>query len=292
MQLQRKIAIACFIAAAAILLLYPTFVAGALALAGLVLFFKSGIIGQEKAATVDADAAEEGFHLDLTSKYLADNSGWENWDVLPQQKQLKHEECTGGPPVVYETYEYAVRGTSVFVRLIEKSKEGLDDTVYTVLGGTILQSRIEEAYREKCKPYEPGGKWEKNRDKVSRFTTPAETVATLQKETNWHEIYGALRYFVLSKDSSDWRVGRFFKEEHKRFSDAYAALEAKTAELGVTWDDKYMQYDVQGLAKEARDEVNKVITDEIFRLGFRNYGEVLDKEFILGVLKDAVGGAQ
>lgn len=254
-------------------------------------FFFWSAFGNKKASTVAVVPAvsdlDDDIRLDMTTKRLNDESGWDYWDLLPPQKQLKRDSCHGGPPNVYEVYEYAVRSTSVFVRLTERSAEGLYETVNTVFGGVILRSRIEEEYRKKCKPYHPGGEWEKSSSMLSCIATPAETIADLEKETNWHEIYGAVRYFVLSRDPFDWETRRFLKDEYLRFSDAYTALETKTTELGITWDDENMRYDIsKGATPETRDEINKAITAEIFRLGFRSYGEVLDKDLILGVLKE------
>lgn len=227
---------------------------------------------------------ENEFELDTTTSYLYSNSGWERWTVLPNQKRLTHDHCYGGPPSHVEIYEYAVRHTSVFVRLIEKSTERFDEHEYEVFGGTINTARLEEDYSKKIKKYEN----DVNKD-LFLSDTPAIISARLQEEIFWHEIYGAIRYFMLAKDPAT-AGGRaaFFKDELERFKSAIATIEKQAEELGAVLDGSTGRYSVP---KDAAPEVQEYVRRKLspFNFGFRNSGEFLQKDIILDVLNDALG---
>jgi hypothetical protein len=225
---------------------------------------------------------EPEFHLDVTAEHAPKESEWEWWDVFPNQKRLTHQYGWRELELsIDEVYEYAVRHTSVFVRLLEKSAEGVDGHVYEVFGGSVNTARLEEDYEKKIKKYEN----DVNKD-LFLHNTPAIISARLQREIVWHEIYGAVRYFILAKDVPVVYVADFVREELERFTNAFAAIEKKAEELGAAWSD-FGYKAPEHMPLEAKEEIEKQL--EVFKFGFRNIGEFLQKDTILGVLKDALG---
>jgi hypothetical protein len=224
---------------------------------------------------------EPEFHLDVTTERASKESeGGEYWDVFPNQKRLILQLCSGGSLTREEIYEYAVRHTSVFVRLIEESKEISDEREYEVFGGSINTARLEEDYAKKSKKYEN----DVNKDLFLR-DTPAIVSAELQKKIVWHEIYGAVRYFILDKDVPVVYEANFFREELKRFTDAFTSIEKKAEELGAVWSE-WRYKAPEGATIEAKEEVEKQLS--VFNFGFRNIAEFLQKDVILSILKNAV----
>jgi hypothetical protein len=238
----------------------------------------------KKLSDQKPEPEELEFHLDVTTERDHTDSGWEYWDVFPNQKRLTHQRCHGGPPTHEEIYEYAVRHTSVFVRLIEKSEQGFDEPEYKVFGGAINTARLEEDYAKKIKKYEN----DPNKD-LFLSDTPEIISAELQKEIVWHEIHGAIRYFVLNKDVPVVHEANFFRGELERFTNAFASIARRAEELGAVWNDNFYRYEApESAPPEAKESTRKELS--VFNFGFRNRYEFLQKDIILGVLTDAVGG--
>ncbi len=245
-------------------------------------------IFRNKKVVPDVDVEEPEFQLDATTGYYSKHSGWEYWNVYPRQMRLKHDWCSGGPPRQEDVYEYAVRRTSVFVRLLERSKDD-DEPVYTVFDGTILQARLEEDYAKKAREYEAGGKWEKADPKMKEIMlrdTPAIVSAGLQKEITWNEIYGADRYFILSKHANATENRSFFMDEHRRYEEAFALFAKQVEELGAVWSDKFERYEApEGGTAEAKENIAAKL--RVYNFGFRNRQEFMEKDVIFSVLKEA-----
>jgi len=222
------------------------------------------------------------YNLITTGNYEVDSIG-EGWDMFPEEKRLVYERGLGGPEV-RKVYEYAVRETNVFVRLLEKSTETVpsDERKYQVFGGSINRAPLEEDYAELVKK---GEKWDDDTKRILLRNTPDTISADLQKEIVWHETYGAIRYFVLSKDTSPNCIGSFYKDELERFTDASIAIEKKAKELGAVWGN-FRYKAPEGVTPEAKEEIEKQL--RVFNFGFRNAYEFLQKDIILGVLKDAL----
>jgi hypothetical protein len=240
------------------------------------------IFGRKKAVP-DVDVEEPEFALNATTGDYAKDSGWEYWNVYPRQMRLRHDRCSGGPPRHEDIYEYAVRHTSVFVRLLERSEED-DEPVYTVFDGSILQARLEEDYASKVKKYE---KADVKMKELMLSDTPTVIAAALQKETAWHEIYGAVRYFILSKHANATENRSFFMDEHRRYEEAFASFAKQVEELGAVWSDTFYRYEAaEGATAEAKENVATKL--RVYNFGFRNRREFMEKDVILSVLKDAI----
>ena len=158
--------------------------------------------------------AEDEFELDATTEFYVKKSGWDRWYARPQQMRLRHELCFGGPPLRVDLYDYAVRRTCVFVRLVERFEEDFEQPEYTVFDGTVLRSRLEEDYAKLVKKYENAD------DKLKAIMldrTPDTKAAAIQKQTTWHELYGAIRYFALSHHANAQENRAFFMDESRRY---------------------------------------------------------------------------
>jgi hypothetical protein len=226
---------------------------------------------------------EPEFELDVTTAYDSMQSGWERWTIFPNQNRLINDRCGGGPPRHEEIYEYAVRHTSVFVRLIEKSEEGFDGHEYEVFGGSVVQAQLEKTYAKRQKTWKD--------DDMLKDYTPEIASAKLQKQIAWHEIYGAIRYFILSKDSAGRFESRFFKDELERFTKAYATFDKRVEELGAVYNSRWDRYDApEGATPEVKEDLRQKLS--VFNFGFYNRHEFCQKDAILGVLKDALGEKQ
>jgi hypothetical protein len=246
-------------------------------------------IFRNKKVVSDVDIEEPEFRLDATTEYDSKRSGWEYWNLYPRQMRLKQDWCRGGPPREEDIYEYGVRHTSVFVRLLERSKEEFDGLVYTVFDGTVLQARLEEDYAKKAREYEAGGKWEKADAKMKELMlrhTPTTVAAELQKAIEWHEIYGGIRYFVLSKHANATENRSFFMDEKVRYEEAFASFAKQVEELGAVWNEKFDRYEApEGTTAEAKENIETKL--RVYNFGFRNRQEFMEKDVILGVLKEA-----
>jgi hypothetical protein len=236
-----------------------------------------------QSAQKNEEQEEPQFELDATTAYDSMQSGWERWTIFPNQNRLTNDYCGGGPPSHEEIYEYAVRHTSVFVRLIEKSEEGFDGHEYEVFGGSVVQAQLEKTYARRQKTWKD--------DDMLKDYAPEIASATLQKQIAWHEIYGAIRYFILSKDPTGQYESSFFKNELERFTKAYAAFDKRVEELGAIYNSRWDRYDApEGATPEVKEDVRQKLS--VFNFGFYSGYEFCQKDAILGVLKDALGEKQ
>ncbi len=141
--------------------------------------------------------------LNTTDEKTAANHGWEHWSLFPKTKKLIHDLILGGPPRFISVYEYEVRDESVFVRLIEQSKDTFDGPEYTVFKGSIIQEQIEKEYKKDAE------RWKEADPETQALLvdTPEKAIAKLQRKMTWHEMntyrgqgWTAAREFVLSKE--------------------------------------------------------------------------------------------
>lgn len=217
----------------------------------------------------------ETFLLKLTTSDAAKNSGWEFWEVFPTLKQMTHERALGDPRTHRERYDYEIRGTNVFVRLLTSSREGCDDTTYDVFNGSINYPQIEAEHQR-----------EKERWNGNPIFTLEETIARLQKRIGWHEIYGAIRYFLISKQSNvdeQYDCQRFCKHEYDRITEACSTMEKKAVELGAT-----ATFYGYRAPKDASPEIKEAIKQNlsISKFGFHTFGEFEEKEASLKILQE------
>jgi hypothetical protein len=230
---------------------------------------------------------DDSFSLNATDAYLEKRSGWDCWEVFPRRKRLTHQDCYGGPPTQDEVYEYDVRGTSLFVRLIEKSEKGFDARKYEVFNGSIVQAQLEEDYKKLVELYKDDSDETKN---LMCSDTPTVLSAKLQTKLTWHEMHGAVRYFVLSKDATDDRNLLFFEEEHERLKGAFATVAVQAEQLGAVWDDFSGTYRAPEEAdSETKEAVQKISRDAgLLRFGIRRV-DVRQRNLIMAVLGEATG---
>jgi hypothetical protein len=132
---------------------------------------------------------------------------------------------------------------------------------------------------------------ERWKDNPSFITPIEETVARLQKQIGWHEIHGAIRYFVLTlcdKSSSDfdgrYARQRFYKDEQERLIKSFTQMEQRAKELNAVAD----RYGYSA-PKDATPEVKEAIKQHlsVFKFGFHTRGEFLERGISLGILQEA-----
>jgi hypothetical protein len=240
------------------------------------------------STTIKPDDPEEpDFWLNATNAYLEKRSGWDYWKVFPRRKRLTHQDCYGGPPTQDEVYEYEVRGTSLFVRLIEKSEKGFDGRKYEVFNGSIVQAQLEEDYKKLVELYKDDSDETKS---LMCSDTPTVLSAKLQTKLTWHEMHGAVRYFVLSKDATDGSNLLFFDEEYERLKDAFAAVADQAEKLGAVWDDLTGTYKpLEESDSETKEAIQQIRWDAgLLRFGIRRM-DVRQQNLIMAVLGEATG---
>jgi hypothetical protein len=205
-----------------------------------------------------------------------DKQSTEVWDVFPNRKTLVHY-CDWG---LTEIYEYAVRHTTVFVRLIERSTEGPGGHKYEVFNGCINAARLEEDYAMKVQKYRADVNVDFRIDE-----TPSFPFEQLEKRIVWHEIYGAIRYFVLAKQLP-LHEATFFREEFERFTKAFAAIAQRADQLGAVWNELSSRYETpESTTSDAKKRLEEELS--IFKFGFHHPHEFLQKDLILRVLSEA-----
>ena len=172
-------------------------------LAGLILRVEWLIREESEGSKRKVSSTEEelGFGFNLTAPWIEAEHGWENVTVYPMQRRFQREICFGGPPVTEEAWEYDLKEDSVVVcRLLDRYEKhfGSVETAYTVVNSTIL-----EGYS-------------------------SEKIAIMRKEVVWHELHGAIRYFILSKHD----LHKDLQKELKQLRISFAQITTEAEALG------------------------------------------------------------
>lgn len=234
---------------------------------------------------------DDWFTLDVTTAKLAEHSGWERWEVYPAEKRLNWDFCGGGPPDHRESWEYELRGTSLFVRLIESSTEWFDGPRYRVFRGHVVQAQLYDEYEKEV------SRWRDADEEVKKIMlkdTPDIEQAKLEKQLVWHDVtqegaqikmQGALRYFVLA---TCFKNRKFLVGEHDRLQKAFVAIEKEAQRLGAVWDGDRRRYKAPA---DATEEVAKAIGESLCtNKGLLRFGiwfqELREREDVISVFKD------
>jgi hypothetical protein len=202
----------------------------------------------------------EEFTLNLTDENLDKQSGWDYWDVVPKQRRLVHESCFGGPPSHKEVYEYEVRGTAVFVRLVESSREGFEGPRYEVFSGNVVRAEIEA----KC-----------------------PTSKQLSEKYGWTltELEDPETCFLLSKHLPL----SFLVDEHDRLKKAYQAVETEALKLGAVreGDSTWFYSAPENADADTKQAILRLQSDEnLLRFGLR-YADLSMQKQILSIFETA-----
>ena len=241
--------------------------------------------------TQNSGDSDDFFTLDLTTQELAENHGWERWEVYPGKKRFNWDFCGGGPPDHREVWEYELRGTSLFVRLIENSKEWFDGPRYCVFNGLVVRAQLDDEYEKRA------FRWKDADEEIKRIMlreTPDIEQAQLEKQLVWHDVaqegvqirmQGALRYIVLATSSEN---RKFLIAEYYRLREAFAAVEGEAQQLGALWDISQRRYQAPA---DATEETKKAIREGLCtNKGLLRFGiwfqELREREDIMAVFKD------
>jgi hypothetical protein len=198
----------CFAVAAGLLFAGQIVLGVGFALGGLILRLESHVANQARAdgsrkenegSSIDGGSLtdEESFCLDMTEPWMQKNSGWDQIDVYPSKFRYERQNCRGAPPSYDEAWEYEIKNDAmVFQRLLDRRKGGIYEDQYEVVNGCIQEDAIERKNRE----YEQWLTSKSQEDKEfwsNRQPYSADHVARLKREILWHELHGALKYFIL-----------------------------------------------------------------------------------------------
>ena len=69
--------------------------------------------------------------------------GWDNYMVYPRLKRYERDYCFGGPPARTEIWEYEIKESQVFHRLVDARKAFFTDPEYEVVNGTVLENAVD-----------------------------------------------------------------------------------------------------------------------------------------------------
>jgi len=241
--------------------------------------------------TQNSGDSDDWSTLEVTTARLAENHGWERWEVYPAQRRLNWNYCRGGPPDRREVWEYELRGTALVVRLIESSKEWFDGPRYSVFEGCVVRTQPEDEYAKEASRWKDA---DEDLKKMMLRDTPDLEQAKLEKQLIWHDVMqegapvkmqGALRYFVLAKCSEN---RAFLRGEEYRLQKAFAAVEEEAQQLGAVWDEDRRHYKAPAGAAE---EVTKAISERLgTNQGLLRFGvwfqELREREDVMAVFKD------
>jgi len=78
---------------------------------------------EKRLPPVDELDEEEEFSFSLPDPAPPD--GWKSYTVYPLRKCYERQYCFGGPPTHNETWEYDVKDSQVFHRLMDANEENL-----------------------------------------------------------------------------------------------------------------------------------------------------------------------
>jgi hypothetical protein len=228
-------------------------------------------------------AEEEPFYLDMTVPILKADSGWDNVHLYPSRHQYERQRCYGGPPEYEEIWEYDIKAhASVFVRLLDRHKEDLNDEhQYDVVNGCIQEDVIERENRD----HET---WlnslpEKNRETFQYQPYSAKEIAELKREVIWHELQGAVKYFILSKHD---RMGEW-KRDLEKLRNSFELIVTEAEALGATCN-KFGSYELPNDA----DDLQRKKLEDIFSsrnllgiYGVHSYRDWAERDQIMKLLE-------
>ncbi len=270
----------------------------AFVLGGLILRLESKIEGNrgEPKSTASASAVdeaqteedplysndEEPFYLDMTIPMLEAESGWDRIELYPSRHQYERQSCYGGPPVYEEIWEYDIKAhASVFVRLLDRHKEDLNnDHQYEIVNGCIQEDVIERKNRD----HET---WlnslsDKDRQRFQYQPYSAKEIAELKREVIWHELQGAVKYFILSKHN---HMG-MWKMDLERLQKAFSLIVTEAEALGATCN-KFGNYELSN----DMDDIQRKKLEDLFspttlriKYGIHSYRDWAERDQIMKLL--------
>ena len=183
----------------------------------------------------DVDAEEFSFSLPSPAP-----DGWENYTVYPLRKCYESQYCFGGPPTHNETWEYDVKGSQVFHRLMDANEEYFDDPVFEVINGTISEEGVAENNLA---------------DYVSK------EVERHRQSVQWHECRGSVRFEILAIQfrSQPSRIREILSREQQKLKAGFAEMEKKLVALGAIeeYDGDYSHFTAPDGAPE--DLKNQIV---------------------------------
>jgi hypothetical protein len=191
--------------------------------------------GEEKLRTLEkllppADGIEEeefSFRLPDPAE-----QGWDRCRVYPSRKRYERQHCFGGPPTHNETWEYDVKGSQVFHRLIDANEEGFTDPVFEVINGTISEAGV------------------------------AGNLEIRAKEIQWHECRKSERFEILAIHlrSRPSELRQILAKQQKELTAGFQEMEQKLLALGAIEKD-YGDFSCFIAPDGADEDVKKQIAD-------------------------------
>lgn len=147
-----------------------------------------------------------------------DPDGWDSYTVYPLRRRYERQYCFGGPPTHNETWEYEVKGSQVFHRLIDANEEWFDDPVFEVINGTVSEEGIA-------------------RNSSAEYVR--ETVERQRQSVQWHECRGSVSFEVLAIHfrSQPSTVREILVRKQQKLKAGFAEMEKKLVALGAIEED-------------------------------------------------------
>ena len=167
---------------------------------------------EKRLPPVDELDEEEEFSFSLPDPAPPD--GWESYTVYPLRKCYERQYCFGGPPTHNYTWEYDVKDSQVFHRLMDANEENFDDPVFEVINGTISEEGVTE---------------NSSADYASR------TVERHRQSIQWHECRGSVSFEILAIHfrSQPSRVREILARKQQKLKLGFAEMEKKLVALGA-----------------------------------------------------------
>jgi hypothetical protein len=235
------------------------------------------------------DKAKEesvSFGFNLTRPWIAADSGWENATLYPAHCRYEETYCFGKPPVIKEVWKYDIKEEAfIFHRLLDRHEEDLYGREFEVVNGIVLEAVFEQKNREHELWLNSLSEEEKAGFRAPPYS--AEEIEKLRRETEWHELHGAMKYFILSRHYpyGEWR--RNVRDLRASCSQITTEAEALGATLG-----RYRDYE---LPKEA-DDIQRQKLKELFsektllnKYRIRSFRDWVDRDLIFKLLDEDVG---
>ena len=191
------------------------------------------IAGQEKLqaierrleSTGEVDGGESSFSLPEPAGKLDGEefsfslpdpapNGWEAYTFYPSRQRYQREYCFGGPPAHNETWQYEVKDSQVFHRLIDANEAYFGDPVWEVINGTISEDGVA---RNTSEPHV--------REQIERHRQAVE----------WHECIGSLSFEILAIHfrSQPYEARVIFARKQERFKAAFIEIEKQLVTMGA-----------------------------------------------------------